>query len=283
MPSKHWQARLSLNYRLQGGRTLCDFSHDGPLRVLQSLYPEGEGICHNVLVHPPAGLTGGDVLSIDVQVTAGAHGLITTPGATRFYRSSGEPCAQRAVVHVAAGARLEWLPLENIAYSGCLAENALSIRLEPGAQMLGWDASVLGLPASGLGFEQGYFLQSLHMPGVWQERGRVDASDQRLLNSPLGLNGKTCWGTVYLLRGEAWPYAERDALLDAARDAIQSLPQGEGQGLTAGATSPHAQVMVVRVLADSSEGAMNLCRGVWAAWRAQAWGLSGSAPRIWST
>lgn len=48
-----WHARLSLNYRALAGKTLLNFSHDGPLRILQSLYPEGDAICHNVLVHPP--------------------------------------------------------------------------------------------------------------------------------------------------------------------------------------------------------------------------------------
>ena len=84
-----WHASLSLDYRLEANRSVARFVHDGPLRVLKSLYPEGDAVCHNVLVHPPGGLVGGDTLDIGVQVGAGAHGLITTPGATRFYRSTG--------------------------------------------------------------------------------------------------------------------------------------------------------------------------------------------------
>jgi urease accessory protein len=55
-----WHARLDLDYRAEpaahGPRTRLDFLHEGPLRILQSLYPEGDDICHNVIVHPPSGL-----------------------------------------------------------------------------------------------------------------------------------------------------------------------------------------------------------------------------------
>ena len=83
-----WHAQLNLDYRAQQGRTAVHFTHDGPLRVLKSLYPEGPGICHNVLVHPPGGLVGGDVLDIAVCVGEGAHALVTTPGATRYTAAS---------------------------------------------------------------------------------------------------------------------------------------------------------------------------------------------------
>jgi urease accessory protein len=47
-----WLGHLNLDYRLDGDRTIALDRHDGPLRVLQRLYPEGPGICHHVLVHP---------------------------------------------------------------------------------------------------------------------------------------------------------------------------------------------------------------------------------------
>ena len=46
------------------------------------------------------------------------------------------------------GARLEWLPMEALCYSGCRAENRLTLSLEPGAQALGWDVTALGLPVA---------------------------------------------------------------------------------------------------------------------------------------
>ena len=86
-----WHAHLNLDYRLDAQRTVLRHQHDGPLRIFKSLYPEGNGICHNVIIHPPGGLVGGDVLDVQVHVGSGAHGLISTPGATRFYASDGPP------------------------------------------------------------------------------------------------------------------------------------------------------------------------------------------------
>ncbi|MBW8858041.1 MAG: urease accessory protein UreD, partial [Bradyrhizobium sp.] len=103
--------------------------HEGPLRVLQSLYPEGPAVCHNVLVHPPGGLVGGDVLELDATLTADTHALLTTAGATRFYRSTGPLAAQTVRARLGSGARLEWLPLETIAFSGCQAASSLRFEL----------------------------------------------------------------------------------------------------------------------------------------------------------
>src|SRR6478735_6211340 len=123
-----WRAQLRLDYTVEGARSVARFAHDGPLRILQSLYPEGDRTCHNVLVHPPGGLVGGDTLDIAIRARAGSHGLVTTPGATRFYRSDGEIALQRTRITLDEGARLEWLPLEAICYSGCIAHNHVSLQ-----------------------------------------------------------------------------------------------------------------------------------------------------------
>ena len=145
-----WRAELKLDYTLESQRSVARYLHQGPLRVLQSLYPEGDQICHNVLVHPPGGLVGGDTLDIQVSVAKCAHGLVSTPGATRFYKSGGHPALQQVVAHVSDGARLEWLPLEAIAYNDCEATNRAIFNLDPGAELIAWDVTALGqIPRKG--------------------------------------------------------------------------------------------------------------------------------------
>ena len=272
-----WHAHLDLHYRLQGARSVAHHLHDGPLRILQSLYPEGP-ICHNVLIHPPGGLVGGDTLDIRVNVDAGAHGLITTPGATRFYRSLGEPALQRTLLSLASGARLEWLPLEAIAYNQCLARNEVRMQLAPGAELMGWDVTALGLPHADQPFEGGEFSQHIELPGVWLERGRIAASDHRLLRSPLGLAGQRCLGSLFLVSGSALSRDRRERALESARAAASPHTLADRSG----ATCPNEQVVVLRVLGPQVEPVMQLLRAVWAVWRQELWQLAAQPPRIWA-
>ncbi|KRC24351.1 urease accessory protein UreD [Acidovorax sp. Root217] len=274
-----WHARLQLDYTVENARTVARYEHDGPLRILQSLYPEGDAICHNVLVHPPGGLVGGDTLDIAATVGPGAHGLVTTPGATRFYRSTGPLALQRSHLTLAEGARLEWLPLEALCYSACNAENHLTLNLAPGAECMAWDVTALGLPHADQPFVQGRFVQHLTVPGLWLERGVIDAADERLLQSPLGLAGQRCMASMFFAAGTALDRNRRDAALDAARAVMDAHPTLTA---TAGATSPNAQMVVVRVLAPQVEPAMKLLKAVRMAWRKELWALQGEAPRIWA-
>lgn len=274
-----WHAHLELDYRLERSRTVARHQHTGPLRVLQSLYPEGDAICHNVLVHPPGGLVGGDTLKMDISGHGSAHGLITTPGATRFYRSLGEPALQTTRINLKDQARLEWLPLETICHDGCLAENRLVIELAPQAECIGWDVTALGLPHASQPFARGSFCQHIELPGVWLERGRIDATDKRLMDGPLGLAGYRCMASLVFAAGSKLEKRRRQAALDVAREIIDANPLHA----TAGATSPDTQVVVVRVLAPMVEPAMDLLRRVWTAWRLHFWKISGSSPRVWLT
>jgi urease accessory protein len=273
-----WNARLSLDYSVENARCVARFEHDGPLRILQTLYPEGDGVCHNVLVHPPGGLVGGDTLEISIRARTGAHGLVTTPGASRFYRSDGAPAVQRTRIRLDEDARFEWLPLEAICYSGCIAENHLMLDLAPGAELIGWDVTALGLPESQLHFDRGSLLQHLELDGAWLERGRIEAGDARLMDGPLGLAGQRCLATLFLAAGSVLPRPRRDLALELARQAIADHPLAA----TAGATAPGGQVVVVRVLAPLVEAALALLKAIRDQWRPALWSLPATRPRTWA-
>lgn len=285
-----WHGHLTLDYRRDGERTIAHDRHDGPLRVLQRLYPEGPGVCHHVLVHPPGGIVGGDELDLQVALAPDTHGLITTPGATRFYKSAGPEARQSLHARLADDARLEWLPLETIAYRGARARNEVTLTLAPLAEMIGWDIVALGLPAAGEAFDDpraphGRYTQHLELPGVWLERGTVAADDARLLDSPLGWAGRRVMGTMWFAAGRPLAPDRRDALLDAARQVLDEPASGDASARQAigGASSPHEPVVVVRVLGERVEPVMSRLVAIWSRWRPLAWALPPCPPRVWRT
>lgn len=282
-----WHASLTLDYRHDPlhGRSTARSAHQGPLRVLKALYPEGEAICHHVLVHPPAGLVGGDRLEVQARLGPGSHALLTTPGATRWYRSLGEDATQQLRLQVEEGARLEWLPLETLVYDGARAVNDLAITLAPGASMIGWDLLALGLPAADAPFTRGHFDQRIALDGLWLEHGRLDAADRLLLDSPLGLAGRRALATVWL----AWGSAPDEARVARALDAARALLEPDGAlgetaaAVFAGVTRAQPRLLVLRALGDRIEPLFALLRAVRGAWRQAAWDLPAVEPRVWRT
>lgn len=285
-----WLASLQLDYRLDPHadalRTLGRGTHRGPLRVLQSLYPEGPEVCHHVIVHPPGGIVGGDVLQVEARLASRTHAVLTTPGATRFYRSRGELASQDVQCHVATDARLEWLPLETLVHDATRAENHLRLTMAPGSEMLGWELLCHGLPAAGAPFTQGRYDASIELATgeaarpVWLERSRFDLDDptqaprtRRLLASPLGHHGQPVLGTMWWGTGTPMPPSRQADLLEAARE---TCPED-------GATAPNDHVVVVRGLAERVEPLMRRFIALRARWRALAWSLGSTTPRVWRT
>ncbi|MFG6428630.1 urease accessory protein UreD [Roseateles sp. LYH14W] len=273
-----WPARLTLSAARDGsGATRVHARHDGPLRLLKTLYPETNRIAHAVLVHPPGGLVGGDRLDIRIDVEPGAHLLVTTPAATRFYRSNAGEAAQVVHASVGEGARLEWLPQETLAYPNCIARNEVRLSLAPGASLFATEVLGLGLPAAGQHFDAGKLLQHLEISGQWLDRGWLDAADKALLDGPCGLVGKRVLGT--LAYAQTRTLAEADALLADSRALLADVPLS---GITHLA-GPRGAVLLMRVVGDEVEAVTLALRRVRALWRERLWALPGGDPRIWAT
>ena len=61
---QYWFAQLELGFKGAENRTVLEHrKHHGPVRVQKMLWPEKTGVCHAIIVHPPAGIAGGDHLT----------------------------------------------------------------------------------------------------------------------------------------------------------------------------------------------------------------------------
>jgi urease accessory protein len=267
-----WKAQLSLGFRHQDGKTtLGRKQHDGPLVVQKPLYPEGEAVCHAIVVHPPGGIAGGDELKLHVHAEPNAAALLTTPGATKWYRSAGALAKQR--VALAVQGQIEWLPQETIVFDGALADAAIEADLAAGASLIGWDIVCLGRTGSGERFARGSYRSSLQVRRegrlLWLERGRIDGGG-RLLESPAGLNGQPVFGTLFA----SFPALESKILVELRR---QQPEQGDC------AVTLLPGILLARYLGDSCEAARRYFIALWRILRPALAGRAAVEPRIWQT
>jgi urease accessory protein len=270
-----WHARLALEYERRGERTaLAARRHDGPLVVQKPLYPEGDAVCHSIIVHPPAGIVGGDQLEIDVRAGAGAHALLTTPGAGKWYRSAGAWAQQHNQFAVHEAACLEWLPQETIMFNGALARLTTEVKLDAGARYIGWEVLCLGRGnAQGERFERGQCHSSIAVirggRPLWIERGAIEAGGL-LMRSAAGLNDRTVCGTMIAA-------ADNEDEIDL--NACRALTAKTGD--TAVTRLPG--MLIARYLGDSSEAAKQYFVSLWATVRPVVAGRAAVVPRIWNT
>jgi urease accessory protein len=266
-----WHAGLRLGFRADPRRTvLAERQRHGPLAVQRPFYPEGE-ICHVYLLHPPGGVVGGDHLDIDVRLGRGASALVTTPGAGKFYRSAGPPARQVQTITLQSGARLEWLPQENIFFPGAEVELETRVELHGDARLALWEIQCLGRPVISEGFDRGHVDSRLSVSRDGQpllrERLRVDADNRARLSLMAGL---AVGGTLLISdAGEEQIKACRDLLFAGGTDyAGASLIE---------------DILVVRYLGNSTERARRLFADIWQILRMDTLGHLPGVPRIWAT
>jgi urease accessory protein len=276
-----WRGELALEFERRADRTvLARRHHNGPLLVQKPLYPEGDAVCHAIVLHPPAGIAGGDTLDLQVACGEHAHALLTTPGATRWYRSSGAPSSQRVCIEVESGGCVEWLPQENIVFSGALAQSSLEVHLGAGASFIGWDILCLGRRGSGERFDAGLWRvdNRLHAGDrlCWMEAGRVEGGSVALAARPV-LAGASVTATFMAFAPHLAP-----SVLAPLRLAAQAVAAEHGRAGRA-AVSLLPGLLIGRYLGDSSEAARRFFTALWQHARPVFGGRDAREPRIWKT
>lgn len=269
-----WRAELRLGFQRRGARTvLVERAHRGPLVVQRPLYPEGEAVCHTILVHPPAGIAGGDRLALTLELGAHAHVLLTTPGAGKWYRSAGARGELVQHVRVAEGGVCEFLPQESIVYDGALGTLATEVELEGAAVFIGAEMLCLGRTGAGERFARGELALRTRISRdgkpVWLERG-VLGGGSALLDAAVGLDGAPVSASLLV----AAPGCDAGLL-----EAWRAIEPAAGRG----AVSLLPGLLVARWLGPSCEPGRAWLARLWGAARPAVAGRALQVPRIWRT
>ena len=270
-----WQARLELDIERRADRSVvARRRHDGPLRVQRPFYPEGDGVCHVYVLHPPGGVVGGDELEIDVKVGEAAAALFTTPAAGKFYRSNGAVARLAQRFAIDDGASLEWLPQETIVFDGACAAVSSRVDLTGAARFMGWEIVCLGRLGAGEVFAHGRLRQCWE---IWRD-GKPLFIERALyeqggaaLTAPWGLAGQPVSGTLVCVGNAA-------GLTERVREAAAPL---NSEGLFS--VTQLAEALVCRYLGRHAEEARRCFVAAWETVRPALLQRPACAPRIWAT
>lgn len=272
-----WRAEIHLKYGVKRDKTRLIERHQlGPLTVQKTFFPEGN-TCHTYLLHPPGGVVGGDQLSVFVTAEGNAHTLLTTPGATKFYRSNGELAWQSQHLSADNGAFLEWLPLENIYFPGANCQLLTEVKLSGNARFIGWEMQCFGRPALDENFIRG---QLKGQTRIFRDDKlllveNLRLQDQLQLQQSASLNGYPMMGSLYISPTDNVLAAKINALIDTQQIRF-------GDEVLLGATELDG-LLVVRALGRQTEPMMASFVQVWSIVREHWLGVTPDVPRIWHT
>jgi urease accessory protein len=135
---------LRLGFERRGRATvLARARYTLPLQVLAPMALDDPAAVVSI-VNPTGGLLGGDRLTIDVSVGPAAHACLTTPSATKVYRTSGETARQDVALRLGAGAICEWVPDHTIPFAGSALRQRIDVEVADDACLILVDAFAAG-------------------------------------------------------------------------------------------------------------------------------------------
>ncbi len=286
LPCTLWHASLQLRFSYQSTKTvLAEQRHSGPLRVQRAFYPEPTDVCHVLVLHPPAGIAGGDVLQLFITAQQGSHALLTTIGAGKWYGSRQRLAQQYINLKVEDFARLEWLPQESILFNQAYAYNQIHIELDYHASLITWEILAIGRQARQEQFNEGQYHGQLSIMQRQPNQALqllihdelVFRGSDAWLASPLGMANHAVLGTLYAMA----PLEHRTGLLlDGLIERLYDLCTRLKMPL---AVTRLDDLIVIRYLGDDAREALAGFAALRARLRREWYGLEEHFPRIWRT
>lgn len=244
---------------------LASARHQGPLTVQRPFYPE-EDVCHLYLLHPPAGIVGGDELHIAVTLNENSHALITQPGAGKFYRSGGPQALLRQHFTLAPHATLEWLPEDTILFR---RQRHYPVRL---SHRVGESTAGLGSAVPRATSYAGVLQPRLAAKPSGSVAKWAAAADRALAVAEGELSGVAHHPWV----GTLLCYPATENMLEGTRERLTPL------GDYAGATL-NDSLLTIRFLADDNLIVQRVMRDIWQFLRPLLTHKPPVLPRIWQT
>jgi urease accessory protein len=140
---------LRLRFARSGANTILARSRFSlPLQILTPL-TLADGTSYLMLLNPTGGVLGGDHLTTEIVQEAQTHVCLTTPSATRIYRTEEKPAILETSIHLGEGATLEYFPDHVIPHAGSALRQSLRVEMARGSRAILLDSMASGRVAHG--------------------------------------------------------------------------------------------------------------------------------------
>ena len=140
---------LRLRFARSGANTILAQSRFSlPLQALTPL-TLADGASYLMLLNPTGGVLGGDHLTTEIMLESETHVCLTTPSATRIYRTAEKPALLETLVSLGEGATLEYFPDHIIPHVGSALRQSLRIEMARGSRAILLDSMASGRVAHG--------------------------------------------------------------------------------------------------------------------------------------
>jgi urease accessory protein len=256
------EGRLDLAFACEAGRTvLRERRFELPLQFLEPIDLAGDGSVCVPLLNPTGGVVGGDRLRTRIAIGSDAAVCVTTPSATRVYRSDAAVARIETRIEVARGAVLEYVPEHIIPHPGARLVQRLEVEVADGGRALVWDAYSLGRVARGERFR----FERLDLASRVRVAGRLAFLDRACL-APSSRSIEAAAGLSYV--GTLVAVGPETTGWDTWAAELES--RAAPAGTRVGASALGASGLALRVLAASAHGLEAVLADRWAALR-RAW------------
>jgi urease accessory protein len=140
---------LRLEFVRRGHRTILGKSRFTlPLQILTPVELD-DGTAYLMLLNPTGGVLGGDHLLTEIAQGKETHVCLTTPSATRIYRTAEKPAVLETVIQLGEGATLEYLPDHVIPHTGSALHQSLGVEMARGSRAILLESFAAGRVARG--------------------------------------------------------------------------------------------------------------------------------------
>ena len=231
-----------------------------------------DGSAYLLLLNPTGGILGGDRLLSRIVLDPDTHACLSTPSATRVYRSLGEPSVQETWIEVGAGATLEFLPDHVIPHAESRFRQRLSVELGRGSRAILFDAFAAGRLAHGEAWAFREFDSETRVfcNGAPRYLSRVKITPSRDAPdgiAPSGLSPRSLgiaegFGYVASLVALSDGIANWQPVCDALRSTLATMPR-----IRAGASQLGGGGCVARFLTATAGDLVSATSALWAAAR----------------